>query len=200
MQTNQTAVAARNSTVPARGAEHDETQPVGLADLAERLATDGPVALQRELRCLIREARRHGVTPLLVTILADPSQPDVARQRAFGRVLAELERPHEPQPHPARTASDAASASVAREPLTDAIDCEQRARTMPPLSARPAPLSMSLWTSTANWRFGRRRQSAAAPGLTRVTCPGHALPPPAQEAYGRHRPPGGSAARTRRNP
>ncbi len=133
MQADPTAVAARNLTVPGRGAEHDETQPVCYADLAETLATDGPVALHSELRSLIREARRHGVTPLLVTILADPSQPDVARQRAFGRILAELERP---------------------------------------LSARPAPLGMSLWASTADWRMDRRRQSAAAAGPTRVTCPG----------------------------
>ena len=118
MQTNQAAVAARNSTVPAHGAEHDETQPVGFADLAERLATDGPVALHGELRRLIREARRHGVTPLLVTILADTAQPDVARQRAFGRILAELERPPRRGPTRHTPRHDAASASVTGERLT----------------------------------------------------------------------------------
>jgi hypothetical protein len=30
------------------------------------------------------------VTPLLVDILADPSEPEVARLRAFGRVATEL--------------------------------------------------------------------------------------------------------------
>ena len=113
MPLDATAGAARNSTVPAHGAEHDESQPVSYDELADRLATHGPAVLHSELRRLIRDARRHGVTPLLVTILADTAQSDVARQRAFGRILAELERPHETRPHPAPTANDAASASVA---------------------------------------------------------------------------------------
>ena len=106
MQIDPTAVAARNSTAPAHGA--DQSQSVPYAELADRLATHGPAALQGELRRLIRDARRHGVTPLLVTILADPAQPDVARQRAFGRIVAELERPHKTRSHPAHTANDAA--------------------------------------------------------------------------------------------
>jgi hypothetical protein len=108
MQIDPTAVAARNSTVPAHGAEHDQSQPVSYAELADRVATHGPAALQSELRSLIRDTRRHGVAPPLVTILVDPAQPDVARQRAFGRILVELERPHETRPHPAHTANDAA--------------------------------------------------------------------------------------------
>ncbi len=108
MEIDPAAVAVHNSTVPAHGAEHDQSHQVPYAKLADRLATHGPAALQSELRRLIRDARRHGVTPLLVTILADPAQPDVARQRAFGRILAELERPHETHPHPAHTANDAA--------------------------------------------------------------------------------------------
>ena len=103
MRLDSSAVVARNWTVPAHGAEHDQSQPVPYAELAERLATHGPAALDSELGRLIRDARRHGVTPLLVTILVDPTQPDVARQRAFGRILAELERPRETPPHPART-------------------------------------------------------------------------------------------------
>ncbi len=30
--------------------------------------------------------------PLVVAVLADPAQPEVARQRAFGRIQAELEQ------------------------------------------------------------------------------------------------------------
>jgi uncharacterized protein (DUF1330 family) len=66
----------------------------GYADLAERVATVGPAAVESELRRFLREARRQNVTHLLVAILADPSQPEVARQRAFGRIHAELEQPH----------------------------------------------------------------------------------------------------------
>jgi hypothetical protein len=108
MRIDPTAVAAPNSTVRADGAEHHQSRPVPYAELADRLATHGPAALQGELRRLIRDARRHGVTPLLVSILADPAEPDVARQRAFGRIVTELERPHKTRPHRAHTASDAA--------------------------------------------------------------------------------------------
>jgi hypothetical protein len=94
--------------VPTGDADHDHSQPVPYAELADRLATQGPAALQRELRRLIRDARRRGVTPLLVTILADPGQPDVARQRAFGRILAELGHPDKTRPHLAHIANDAA--------------------------------------------------------------------------------------------
>jgi hypothetical protein len=103
-----TAVAARQSTVPAHGSDDDQSRSVSYAELADRVATHGPAALESELRRLIRDARRHGVTPLLLTILADPVQSDVARQRAFGRILAELERRHETRLHPAHAANDAA--------------------------------------------------------------------------------------------
>ena len=68
------------------------TMPPGHADLAERVATEGPATKERELRRFIRDARRWKATPLLLAILADPSQPEVARQRAFGELHAELEQ------------------------------------------------------------------------------------------------------------
>jgi hypothetical protein len=82
--------------------------PIAYDELADRVATDGPAVFEQELRRLIRVARRHGVTPLLVTILADPSQPDIVRQRAFGRVLAELQRVPKTRSHPAHTEDAAA--------------------------------------------------------------------------------------------
>jgi hypothetical protein len=108
MQIDPTAVATRHSTVPTDDADRDQSQPFAYDELAHRLATHGPAGLQRELLRLIRDARRHGVTPLLVTILADPREPDVARQRAFGRILAELGRSHKTRPHTAHIADDAA--------------------------------------------------------------------------------------------
>jgi hypothetical protein len=103
MQMDPTTVAARHSTVLSHRAVQDRSTPARYAELADRLATHGPAALERELRGLIRDARRHGVTPVLVTILADPVQPDVARQRAFGRIVAELDRPRKRRLHPAHT-------------------------------------------------------------------------------------------------
>jgi hypothetical protein len=64
------------------------------ADLAERVASQGPAAVETELRRFIREARMRHATPLLVAILADPAQPEVARQRAFGRLCAEIDQLH----------------------------------------------------------------------------------------------------------
>jgi hypothetical protein len=108
IQFDPTAAAARDTTVPAHGAGQDRSQAMPYPKLADRVATDGPAALEHELRRLIRDARRHRVTPLLVTILADRSQPDIARQRAFGRVLAELACAHDTRPHQAHTEDDAA--------------------------------------------------------------------------------------------
>jgi hypothetical protein len=65
-------------------------RPAGFRALAERLATEGPAAVEHELCCFVDHARMHGATPVLVSILTDVSQPDVARQRAFGRILVEL--------------------------------------------------------------------------------------------------------------
>jgi hypothetical protein len=45
----------------------------------------------RELDLLLGRARRQGVTPILIAIVADPTEPDVARLRAFGRILVELD-------------------------------------------------------------------------------------------------------------
>ena len=62
------------------------------AELTERMATDGPAGVDIQLRLFVRDARRRNVNPLLLDILTDHSQPDVARQRAYGRILTELGR------------------------------------------------------------------------------------------------------------
>ena len=108
MQIDPMGVVARNSTAPIHDAEPDQSQPVPYAELADTLATHGPAAIRSELHRLIRDARHHGVTPLLMTILVDPAQPDVTRQRAFGRILSRTPTPTRHEAHPARTENDAA--------------------------------------------------------------------------------------------
>ena len=49
-----------------------------------------PAGVEAELARFAAYARRCGVTPLLVAVVADSAQPDVARQRAFGRIAVEL--------------------------------------------------------------------------------------------------------------
>jgi hypothetical protein len=75
---------------PADDAGVTRRRPATLDDLAERVAL-GPRDVELELRQFIRYARARGATPLLVSVLADPTQPDVVRQRAFGEIHAELE-------------------------------------------------------------------------------------------------------------
>jgi hypothetical protein len=72
--------------------ERPNRRPATLDELATRVAIQGPGALELELRQFIRYAAARGVTPLLVSVFGDPGQPDVVRQRAFGRIHAELER------------------------------------------------------------------------------------------------------------
>jgi hypothetical protein len=86
-----TVAAATGAVVPAAG---DTPHPVtrSYTDLAHRVATVGPAATEGELSRFIREARRRNVSPVLVAILADSQQPEVARQRAFGLIHAGLEQ------------------------------------------------------------------------------------------------------------
>jgi hypothetical protein len=95
------------------GATSDSGEPVRrplatLDELADRLATQGPDAVELELRQFIRAADVQGVTQLLLAVLTDPRQPDVARQRAFGRAHVELERLTAKAAHPNDDENDAA--------------------------------------------------------------------------------------------
>ena len=60
-----------------------------LSELAWELASAGFGGRENAVRQVVRTARTHGFPPVLIDILADPEQPDVARLRAFGR-LAQL--------------------------------------------------------------------------------------------------------------
>jgi hypothetical protein len=64
-----------------------------LTDLAWDLASDGFVGRENAVRQVVRTARSRGVPAVLTEVLADPSQPAVARLRAFGRIAALLAAP-----------------------------------------------------------------------------------------------------------
>ncbi len=72
-------------------AELPPAPPARTGDLAVDLATLGFEAVEHEIARLARDARRCGVIPVLVDVLVDRQQPDVARQRAFLRIATSLE-------------------------------------------------------------------------------------------------------------
>jgi hypothetical protein len=74
-------------------------QPFELGDLAHKLASHRPAAVDGELSRFIEQARRRSATPLLLSILADADEPDVVRQRAFGRIVTELKSPPQGAAH-----------------------------------------------------------------------------------------------------
>jgi hypothetical protein len=59
-------------------------------DLARDLEQDGFQGHELSIRQVAHSACAAGVSPVIVAILADPSEPEVARLRAFGRVATEL--------------------------------------------------------------------------------------------------------------
>ena len=61
--------------------------------LDERPLADQPLAVLRSLDAVVRRARAAAVPSVIVDVLADPSQPEVARLRAFGRISALLDVP-----------------------------------------------------------------------------------------------------------
>jgi hypothetical protein len=98
----------RQSTVPPAAPSIARRDAAGFADLADRLAAHGTRAVERDLAHLVEHARRHRVTPVLLSILADTDQPDVARARAFGRIVAELEKARRAASHPSIPVNNAA--------------------------------------------------------------------------------------------
>ena len=61
-----------------------------LTDLAWALESDGIRGHEVSIRQVVRSARAAGVSSVAVDILADPSEPEVARLRAFGQVASAL--------------------------------------------------------------------------------------------------------------
>ena len=64
-----------------------------LTELAWELASAGFAGREHTVRHVVRTARAHGLPPVVVEVLADPQQPEIARLRAFGRVATLLAAP-----------------------------------------------------------------------------------------------------------
>ena len=61
-----------------------------LTNLASDLASNGFAGHDAAVRDVVRSARASGIPSVLVDVLADPREPEVARQRAFGMVVSAL--------------------------------------------------------------------------------------------------------------
>ena len=69
---------------------------VDIHDLAAQIETGGLAAVRPEIASAVAAARAAGLSHVLVDVLADPTQPEVARSRALalvGRALADVGRP-----------------------------------------------------------------------------------------------------------
>jgi len=86
---------------PRRTAHHSEnvvtvpavvTDGRTLADWAARIEADGIAAHEDLARSVVAAASGRGLCPVLVDVLADPREPSVARERAFGRLALSLVR------------------------------------------------------------------------------------------------------------
>jgi len=82
--------------------------PTAFDDLAAKLGSNGPTAIDDELTRFVTFAAARGATQSLLSILADESQPAPARQRAFGRITVELADPRLDTAHRVPDKSDAA--------------------------------------------------------------------------------------------
>ena len=69
-----------------------DTVTLDISELAAQIAERGieAVAHGGRLDPFVRAARRAGASSTLVTLVADPAQPAVARERAFGLLAVEL--------------------------------------------------------------------------------------------------------------
>ena len=60
-----------------------------LNDIATLVADDGVDLTDPRVAAVIAEAVHLGVSPVLIAVVADATQAQVARQRAFGRLVVE---------------------------------------------------------------------------------------------------------------
>jgi hypothetical protein len=74
-------------------------------ELAHAVVADGVAAHAAALNQLASVAYAAGVSTTLIGIVSDRTQPEVARLRALGRILAALESPSEPQAATSTTAA-----------------------------------------------------------------------------------------------
>ncbi len=95
---------------------------VEIGPLAEAIATDGIAAHEQCLAGLLAGARSAAVSPVLISVLADPREPAAARERAFGRIAMELATPH--------ARSFAVRHIAARPHVTDVIRQRSTARVL----------------------------------------------------------------------
>jgi hypothetical protein len=69
-----------------------EVTSAGAGTLGEAVAADGFDANWSTLTSLLLDARRHGVDEILIEVVADPTSPSVARERALGKILTAMWR------------------------------------------------------------------------------------------------------------
>jgi hypothetical protein len=74
-------------------------------ELAHAVVADGVAAHAAALNQLVAAAYAAGVSSTLIGIVSDRAQPEVARLRALGRILAALDAPSEPQAAASTTAA-----------------------------------------------------------------------------------------------
>ena len=73
-----------------------ETTRNAFDDLAARVAEHGVTAHWPEVTAVAAAATRAGAPSVVIAVLTDPTEPSVARQRAFGRALAAIAAADEP--------------------------------------------------------------------------------------------------------
>ncbi|MDH5293804.1 MAG: hypothetical protein OEW91_08995, partial [Acidimicrobiia bacterium] len=59
--------------------------------IAQQIDIIGLSAVENQISELVKTARSRGVNPLLTQVLSDPTEPEIARLRAFARIRAEFE-------------------------------------------------------------------------------------------------------------
>lgn len=60
--------------------------------LATQIDCYGLRSLESEIAAVADDARRAGISPVALSVLADPAEPEIARARAFGIVATRLVR------------------------------------------------------------------------------------------------------------
>ena len=86
--------------------------------LAQEIESHGLVGHESAIDAVCRAARSAGLSPVLVDVLADPHQPEVARVRAFGMLTARLAGASAPSRRPSPAGPSSAGPSPPSPPET----------------------------------------------------------------------------------